>query len=45
VIVSDNTPWTQYIDTTPSQVLVFRSPLEFVLQPWKNVEERCAANP
>ncbi len=45
VTVSDNTLWSQYIDTTPSQVLVFRTPLEFVLQPWKNVEERCSAVP
>lgn len=45
VTVFDNTPWSQYINTTPSQVLVFRNPLEFVLQPWKNVEELCLANP
>ena len=45
VKIFDNTPWSQYINTTPSQVLVFRDPLEFVLQPWKNVEERCSVNP
>jgi hypothetical protein len=45
VTVSDNTSWSQYVDMTPSQVLVFRNPLEFVLQPWKNVEERCLATP
>jgi hypothetical protein len=45
VTVFDNTPWSQYVNAAPNQVLVFRNPLEFVLRPWKNVEERCAANP
>jgi hypothetical protein len=45
VTVVDNTPWSQYVSPTPNQVLVFRNPLEFVLHPWKNVEEQCSVNP
>ena len=45
IAIVDHSPWSRYIDNTPTQVLVFRNPLEFVLQPWKNVEERCAPVP
>jgi hypothetical protein len=45
VAVVDNSQWSQYVNATPDQVLVFRNPLEFVLRPWKNVEERCSAFP
>jgi hypothetical protein len=41
VAITDSTRWAQYVNPMPTQVLVFRNPLEFVLHPWKNVEERC----
>ncbi len=43
VEIHDGTPWAQYVDEKPSQVLVFRNPLQFALHPWYNVEELCAA--
>jgi hypothetical protein len=43
LVISDNTPWASFVDATPAQVLVFRKPLQFVLHPWYNVEELCAA--
>jgi hypothetical protein len=39
VVITDRTSWSQFIDPTPTQVLVFRNPLQFVLHPWFNVEE------
>jgi hypothetical protein len=45
VAIVDNTLWSQFVNTTPSQVLVLKSPLDFVLRPWKNVEERCWVTP
>jgi hypothetical protein len=44
VEIADGTQWAQYVDPVPTQVLVFRNPLDFVLHPWKNVEERCGAS-
>jgi hypothetical protein len=42
VVISDRTDWSGFIDPAPTQVLVFRSPLQFVLHPWYNVEELAA---
>jgi hypothetical protein len=44
VVVEDSTPWASFVDPTPAQVLVFRKPLQFVLHPWFNAEELCAAS-
>ncbi len=41
--INDMTPWAQFVDQTPLQIAVFRNPLEFVINPWFNVEELCAA--
>jgi hypothetical protein len=41
--VRDHTPWANFVDATPVQVLVFRKPLQFFLHPWYNVEELCSA--
>jgi hypothetical protein len=43
LVIHDHTPWAPFINATPSQVLVFRKPLQFVLQPWYNAEELCSA--
>jgi hypothetical protein len=43
VVIDDRTIWASFIDPTPTQVLVFRKPLQFVLHPWYNVEELAAA--
>jgi hypothetical protein len=48
VVIDDRTVWAGFIDPAPTQVLVFRNPLKFVLHPWYNVEElaaRAAAQP
>ena len=45
VNIKDATQWSQYVKPVPTQVLVFKTPLDFVLHPWKNVEERCGASP
>jgi hypothetical protein len=42
VVIADRTIWSGFIDPTPTQVLVFRTPLRFVLHPWYNVEELAA---
>jgi hypothetical protein len=42
VVIADRTVWSEFIDPTPTQVLVFRNPLQFVLHPWYNVEELAA---
>jgi hypothetical protein len=42
VVIADRTIWSGFIDPTPTQVLVFRNPLQFVLHPWYNVEELAA---
>jgi len=42
VVIDDRTIWSGFIDPTPTQVLVFRNPLQFVLHPWYNVEELAA---
>ena len=39
VAIADRTLWSGFIDPTPTQVLVFRSPLQYVMHPWYNVEE------
>jgi hypothetical protein len=39
VVINDRTIWSGFIDPTPTQVIVFRNPLQFVLHPWYNVEE------
>jgi hypothetical protein len=44
LVIKDDTSWSQFVDATPSQVLVFRKPLQFVLHPWYNVEELCSAS-
>lgn len=44
VVIRDYTPWAQFVDETPVQVLVFRKPLQFVLHPWYNVEELCLSS-
>jgi hypothetical protein len=43
VTLDDRTNWSQFIDPVPTQVLVFRNPLRFVLHPWYNVEELASA--
>jgi hypothetical protein len=43
LVIHDHTPWARFVDSPPSQVLVFRKPLQFVLQPWYNAEELCSA--
>lgn len=40
-IIDDRTSWAQFVDATPLQVAVFRKPLQFAVNPWYNVEERC----
>jgi hypothetical protein len=42
VVIADRTIWSGFIDPAPTQVLVFRTPLQFVLHPWYNVEELAA---
>jgi hypothetical protein len=42
VVIDDRTIWSGFVDPTPTQVLVFRNPLQFVLHPWYNVEELAA---
>jgi hypothetical protein len=42
--IRDQTPWARFVDAAPVEVLVFRKPLQFVLHPWYNVEELCAAS-
>ena len=42
VVIHDSTIWSGFIDPTPTQVLVFRNPLQFVLHPWYNAEELAA---
>lgn len=44
LVIQDHTTWSQFVDATPAQVLVFRKPLQFVLHPWYNVEELCSAS-
>lgn len=39
VEITNRTGWSSFIDSTPTQVIVFRNPLQFVLHPWYNVEE------
>ena len=39
VVINNRTSWSSFIDPTPTQVVVFRTPLQFVLHPWYNVEE------
>jgi hypothetical protein len=40
-VIDDNTAWADFVDETPVQIAVFRNPLEFVIRPWFNAEERC----
>ena len=40
-VVIDDTAWAAFVDETPVQIAIFRNPLQFVLRPWYNVEERC----
>lgn len=40
-VIDDNTPWANFVDETPVQIAVIRNPLQFVIRPWFNVEERC----
>jgi hypothetical protein len=42
VVIVDRTIWSGFVDPTPTQVVVFRNPLQFVLHPWYNVEELAA---
>jgi hypothetical protein len=42
VMIDDRSIWSGFIDPTPTQVLVFRNRLQFVLHPWYNVEELAA---
>jgi hypothetical protein len=42
VVIDDRTVWSRFIDPIPTQVAVFRKPLQFVLHPWYNVEELAA---
>lgn len=42
LVIQDHTVWADFIDPTPTQVMVFRNPLKFVLHPWYNVEELAA---
>jgi hypothetical protein len=44
LVIRDHTPWSQFVDATPSQVLVFRTPLQYVVRPWYNVEELCTTS-
>ena len=44
LVINDQTTWSQFVDATPAQVLVFRKPLQFVLHPWYNAEELCPAS-
>ncbi len=39
VVINNRTSWSSFIDPTPTRVVVFRNPLQFVLHPWYNVEE------
>jgi hypothetical protein len=41
VRLDDRTIWSQFVDKTPTQILVARNPFQFVLHPWYNVEELC----
>jgi len=40
-VIDDQTIWARFVDKTPLQIAVFRNPLEFVINPWFNVEELC----
>ena len=40
-IIDDNTAWAEFVDETPVQIAIFRKPLQFVIRPWFNAEERC----
>jgi hypothetical protein len=39
--IDDNTIWAEFVDETPVQIAVFRTPLQFVIRPWYNAEELC----
>jgi hypothetical protein len=43
VVIDDSSIWSGFVDPEPVQVAVFRNPLQFVVRPWYNVEELCAA--
>jgi len=43
ITIDDQTPWAEYIDPTPTQVVFFDKPQNFIIHPWYNVEELCAA--
>jgi hypothetical protein len=40
-VIDDDTEWAAFVDETPVQIAIFRNPLQFVIRPWYNVEERC----
>jgi hypothetical protein len=42
VMIDDRSIWSGFVDPAPTQVLVFRNRLPFVLHPWFNVEELAA---
>jgi hypothetical protein len=42
VMIDDRSIWSGFIDPAPTQVVVFRNRLQFVLHPWFNVEELAA---
>lgn len=44
LVIRDHTAWARFVDATPTQVLVFRKPLQFVLHPWFNAGELCSAS-
>jgi hypothetical protein len=39
--IDDKTIWAEFVDETPVQIAVFKTPLQFVIRPWYNTEELC----
>jgi len=39
ITIDDQTHWAPFIETKPKHTLVFEAPMEFILVPWRNLEE------
>ncbi|MEP5765556.1 MAG: hypothetical protein ABJ308_13240 [Halieaceae bacterium] len=39
VSIDDQTHWAQFVEPRPKHTLIYETPLEFVLMPWRNLEK------
>jgi hypothetical protein len=39
ITIDDQTHWAPFIETKPKHTLVFEEPMEFILVPWRNLDE------